>query len=177
MTIQALKEIIDLLLGIVTLLAFVFGSGAALFLYFQLAPVLNLRIMPEWVNEAKQYLKVKFEVENKSRVRVHSPKIRVQVVEQRLAQGGALSQWVPFSQEAARANEPVVAWREPELISTTKRVFPGETIAVERLYHFPQDSAIVHIGLQVRIKLGFYGRIVTRKNDDWSQTTTCFVVK
>ena len=177
MPIQGTKDILDLITGAVTLLALLIAGGAGLFLFFQLAPVLNLMILPSWTDESKQYLIVRFEIENKSRVRVYDPIIRIQALEQRVPDGGSLSQWVPFSKEAIRPAEPPVEWREPDRISTTKRIYPGEIISVERLYHCPQVSMVLHVALQVRIKLGLVGRIVTRKTDDWSQTTTRFVVK
>jgi hypothetical protein len=166
----------DLVTSLATL-AVLISAGVALFLFFQLAPVLSLRISPAWTDDTRQYLTIRFEVENKSRVRVSNPVIRMQVLEQPLSGGGALSDWVPFRQDRIRPSEPVKEWREPVDNSTTKRIYPGEIIAVERLYHYPQSSLILHIGLQVTIKLGLIGRIVTRKRDDWSQTTTLFLVK
>ena len=177
MTFQGAKDVIDLIAGLATILALLVGGGAALFLFFQFAPVLSLKILPEWNDESKQNLTIRFEVENKSRVRVYNPIIRIQVLEQQVSEGGYLSQWVPFSKDAIRSNEQPVVWNEPEKISTTKRIYPGEVISAERFYHCPQAALILHVGLEVRIKLGLFGRIVTRKSGDWNQTTTRFVVK
>src|SRR5262245_13819980 len=127
-----LKDFVDLATGIITLLFLLIGGAAGVFLFFQLAPVLTLRIIPTCTDEAKHLLTLRFEVENKSRVRVSNPKIRIQVLEHKLPEGGRLSQWVPFAKTAIKAMEPPVEWHEPEEIgSTTQRIFPGETIAIE----------------------------------------------
>ena len=177
MELQAIKDMIAIISGLVTILAILIGSGATLFLFYQLAPVLNLKITPNWTDESKKYAIVKFEVENKSRVRVYNPIIKVQVVEQLIAKNGVLSEWVPFSQLSIRADEKPVKWQEPELMSPAKRIYSGETISIERLYQCPKKTMILHMALQVEINLGIFGRIVTGKSNHWSQVTTCFLVK
>lgn len=91
---------------------------------------------------------------------------------------GMLSQFVPFSQDAIPEKETPLSWREPSAILThTKHIYPGEIISYERLYHYPQPAAIIHIGLQLEMRLGPLGKIATWKREAWRQTTTCFVVK
>ena len=171
-------ESVSLVKDIVTLLVLVVGSVTAVFVCFQLAPVLNLRILPRWEDDSKRFLVLKFEVENKSRVRVYSPKGRIQVLRHRVKEGASISHWVPFSEDAVRPEEPLIKWQEPEeIFKSTRQIFPGETISFERLYHFPQDAEVLHVGLQVEIKLGFFGRAITRKREPWRQTITCFVIK
>jgi hypothetical protein len=176
--IQDVQLYIGLATSIIALLFLLIGGVAGIFIFFQLAPILALRILPTWADEKKEHLVIRFEVENKSRVRITRPKIRLQVIEQKVAPSGAISQWVPFTKEAVRQGEQLVEWRDPiEISETTARMYPSEIIVIERLYHCPQASLILHIALQVEVKLGLWGRVVTRKTQDWRQTTTCFVVK
>lgn len=178
MNLQEVNNLIDLAIGVVTFLFLLIGGGAGLFIFFQLAPILNLQILSSWTDESKQYLLLRFEIENKSRVRIHNPTIRIQVIEQRISDKGSLSHWVPFRKDAIQPTEQPVEWRDPEdVANTTKRIYPGETIIIERLYHYPQKPLILHVAIQVEIKLGFWGRMVTRKTQNWRQTTTRFVVK
>ena len=177
---MSFAELISLAKDIVTLLALLMGAAISLFIFFQFAPVLELRILPTWTDDSKQFLVVKFEVENKSRVRANKPRGQIQILEYPFNPGQALSQWVPFDKGTTRDNEQPVEWRKPEQIfQSTRRIYPGEVISVERLYHYPQDTAIIHIGLQVQLEMGFVGRIVTRQGsgERWRQTVTRFVVK
>jgi hypothetical protein len=51
---------------------------------------------------------------------------------------------------------------------------PGETLAFTGLYPVTNKTTILHIGLQVEMKLSFIDRIVIRKKEDWRQTPSCF---
>ena len=171
-------DIVSVIKDIVSLLAVVIGALVVLFVYFQFAPVLSLRIAPTWIGKKRSLLLIRIEVENKARVRLHSPKGKIQVLKYSLPAQGFLSQWVPFERGTIPKEESPIEWREPiEIFNTTKEIYPGETIAYERLYHIPEDTVIVHIGLQVEMKLGGLGRLVTGKKENWRQTTTCFAVK
>jgi hypothetical protein len=175
---MTIMDIVSLAKDIVTLLALLIGGALAVFVYFQLAPILKLRILPRWEDDSKEFLVVKFEIENRSRVRVTSPKGRIQVLKHKVERGAWMSHWVPFSEDAILPDEHPTEWQEPAvLFTTTRHIFPGETISVERLYHLPEDTVVLHIGLQVEIEMGLVGRIVTRKRLPTRQTTTCFVAK
>lgn len=173
-----IAEVISLVKDIATLLALLIGAVVGLFVFFQLAPVLELRILPSWTDETKQFLILKFQVENKSRVRVHRPRGLIQVLEHAIQPGTSLSQWIPFDESAIIPTEQPIEWREPvKILQSTKQIYPGEMVSFERLYYCPKDAVIIHVGLQVELDLGFVDRIVTRKREPWRQTTTCFVVK
>jgi hypothetical protein len=177
---MSFAEVISLAKDIVTLLALLMGAAISLFIFFQFAPVLELRILPTWTDDSKQFLVVKFEVENKSRVRANKPRGQIQILEYPFKPGLALSQWVPFDKSTIPDNEQPIVWREPEKIfKSTLQIYPGEVISFERLYHYPQDTVVIHIGLQVQLELGFAGRIITRKGkrEAWRHTITRFVVK
>ena len=171
-------EVISLIKDVIILLALLIGGAMALFVYFQLAPVLDLRILPSWTDDTKQFLILKFQVENKSRVRVYSPRGRIQVLKHGIKAGTSMSHWVPFKKNAIIPTEQPIEWHEPvEIFRSTKEIYPGEVISFERLYHCPQEAIILHVGLQVELELHLVGRIATRKAVPWRQTTTCFVVK
>jgi hypothetical protein len=177
---MSFAEFISLAKDVATLLALLIGAAISLFIFFQFAPVLELRILPTWADTSKQFLVVKFEVENKSRVRANKPRGQIQILEYPFNPGQALSQWVPFEKSTIPNDEQPVEWREPEKIfKSTRRIYPGEVISLERLYHYPQGTVIIHIGLQVQLEMGFVGRILTRQGggERWRQTVTRFVVK
>jgi hypothetical protein len=175
---MTITEVIGLIADVVTVLAVVIGGVMAVFVYFQLAPVLQLRILPRWSDESKQHLVLRFEIENKSRVRMNSPWGQIQVLKHRVEPAGSLSHWVPFEKGKIKPDEVPIEWLDPvKIFGTTKEIYPGQTIAFEMLYHCPEDSVVMHIGLQVGLALDFWERIITGKGAPWRQTTTCFVVK
>ena len=173
-----LLAIINLIKDILTLLALVIGGVFAIFVYSQFAPVLNLRIISSWADENMEYLKLKFEMENKSRVQVNSPLARIQILEHELRETNSISEWVPFRKGAIHPNEAPIVWREPvRVLESTERIYPGESISIERLLHCSQDKTIIHIGFQVELELSFLGKIITGRFKSWRQTTTGFMVK
>ena len=175
---MSVTELVGLIQDIITILALLTGGAVAVFVYFQLAPVLELRILPSWADDSKQFLIVKFQVENKSRVRLYSPKGRIQILEHTTQNIDSLSHWVPFEEKAILPSEKPIEWHHPEeIFRTTKQIYPGEVISIERLYRCPREGVALHIGLQVELRLGRFGRLVTRKKEAWRQTTTSFVVK
>jgi hypothetical protein len=173
-----IAEYVSLAKDLVTILAILIGSATAVFVYFQLAPVLSLRIVPTLADERKRFLILRFEIENKSRVRILTPKGRIQVLKHDIQPGAAMSQWVPFSKDAIKSTEQPREWREPvEIFKSTIDIYPGEIISFERIYDCPEDTVVIHAGLQVELELSRWGRWVTRKAKPWRQTTTRFVAK
>jgi hypothetical protein len=149
----------------------------AFFVRVSFAPVLRLRILPRWSDDTKNFVILRLEVENISRVRVQKQQIRIQALRHKLEMGGLLSEWVPFSRDDIRDEQPL-EWREPvEIFNTTNHIYPGEVLSVERMYHCEQDTAL-HVGLQVKAKLGRFSRLATRIRS-WNQqwTTTCIVLR
>jgi hypothetical protein len=121
---------------------------------------------------------VSYQITNKSRVRIDAAQGRTQFLKHDLKVIHQLSAWVPFQKEKIKVEEMSVKWNEPEKIfETSKRIYPGEFIKVEQLYHVPEKKVIVHIGLQISFELSLFGKIFTRSWEKWSQTSTCITVK
>lgn len=172
-----MTEIIALTRDILAILALLIGALAGLFIFFQLAPVAQLRILPRWSDDTHQFLIIRLEVENRSRVRILRPSGRFQILEYALDTNHALSHFVPFTKERSE-QEPPLEWREPALMfESTRRIYPGEMIVAERLHPCPQSEVAIKLGLQINIGLNLLGRLVTLQRDPWQQTTTCIVVK
>jgi hypothetical protein len=190
----------------VPLIALLGASIAAVFVYFALAPVPELRITSSWVDEARVHLLLRFELHNKSRVRMRSPRVNVQILQQEIGEQGFLSEWVPFAKDAIRKGEEPVRWTEPAQIlpkpirgsalpdvgprrasrkPAAKRqvtgittVYPGEAMVFERLYRFPEDRIILHVAMQLQVKLNALERFVTLIGSRrWTKTLTHFVTK
>jgi len=171
-------DILGLVRDIVTILAVLIGGLVGIFAFFQFAPVIQLKIIPIWADKFKEYLVVRFEIENKSKVRANKPSGRIQFIEHKVTSGTTISNWVPFEEKRIKPEEPIKEWREPvKIFESTKQIYPGEMIVLERMYHIPQRHGVFHIGLQVELELGLLGRLVTQKREHWRQTTTCLVIK
>jgi hypothetical protein len=173
-----LKDTIGLVSNIATILAVLAGGWFAVFVFLQFAPILVLRILPTWIGEGSKWVILRIEVENKSRIRVHKQTIYLQILEHNLSDGGMLSEWVPFHESAIIPTERPVGWHEPiEIFKSSKGIDPGETLVAERLYYCPSNN-VLHVGLQVKAKLGLFGKIATQVRG-WNQswTTTRIVMK
>ena len=169
-------------ISILTLLTYI--VGIYLFRkYCKLAPVVYLNIAPSITSYSKLYFTVRYEIENKAKIRVYKPVIKIQVLEYSLTDTKCkkgdillLSEWVPFKENSIKVNEQPNIWREPEIIHPDRKLYPGEKISIDRLYHVPNDNIAIHIGMQVEIKLGIIQKLIMAHCNPWSQTTTAFIV-
>ena len=153
------------------------GAFISIFVYFNFSPIVRLVIIPKWLKK-DEFLLVRIVIKNESRVRISKLKGKIQILEYKELTDRVLSEWVPFDKNSILSYEEPVKWYKPdEILNTTGRIYPGERITVERLYKISSESKIVHIGLNINIKLGLFGKITTCKVKSWSQTTTCFAVK
>lgn len=135
-----LKTIIDLLLILV-------GALLALFVFSQLSPALQLRVIPRRHNSGGIVLRC--EIENKAKVRVKKQRVRLQVLEYPRSKKKSLSEWVPFSTDRILPTEEPIEWQDPAVIfKPTRYIFPGETMAIERLYMPSNKGVFLHVGLQ-----------------------------
>jgi len=155
------------------------GLLATVFIFFQLAPVLRLELSATWLEPHRRRLLVVAHVANGSRVRVERPRVRLQVLDHALLPDAGFSEWVPFSKDRIRPAETPIRWREPvDIATTTRRLFPGESITLERLFPVDEDADLVHLGLQAARTLNWWERLVTGKKDpQWSQTITRIIVR
>jgi hypothetical protein len=173
-----LNDIISIVGNIATILAVLVGGWFAVFVFLQFAPILALRILPTWTSDDPRWVILRIEVENKSRIRVYKQAIYLQILEQNVHVGSILSEWVPFEKKAVLTTEQPISWHEPiEIFKSTIGLDPGELLIAERL-HYCQPNNVLHVGLQVKAKLGFWGRIAAQVRG-WKQrwTTTRIVMK
>ncbi len=173
-----IKDIISTASNIATIIAVLAGGWFAVFVFLQFAPILSLRIFPTWANDDTNRVILRIEIENKSRIRVHKQSIYFQVLEHSVPAGNVLSEWVPFEEKAVISSEQPTSWHEPiEIFKSTKGIDPGEILVTERL-HSCHPNNVLHVGLQVKAKLNFWGRIATRVRG-WNQrwTTTRIIMK
>lgn len=163
---------------ILTLVIIIIGSLLTIFIYFNFAPVIDLNIIPTWCDENNVDLVIRYEIENKSKVRVVKPEILTQLLIYDINMYKTLSEFVPFKQSFIAEREKPIEWSEPnQILTKTKRIYPGEKKIVERFYKIEQNAVAIHIGLNIKMEFGFWGKFVTRKKEDWSQTTTRFIIK
>jgi hypothetical protein len=173
-----IKDIIGIADNIVTILAIIGGGWLAIFVFLQFAPVLALRISHTWSVDDANWVVLRLEVENKSKIRVHKQAIYFQLLEHKVTENCSLSEWVAFEEDGVIPSERPINWHQPvEIFETTRGIDPGEMLVAERLHYCP-PNCILHVGLQVRAKLGLFGRIATRIRG-WNQswTTTRIVMK
>lgn len=168
--------LIGMIKGIVTIVALLLGAGLAVFVFVQFSPKLQLRIIQRWVDEINGLFVLKLEVENISRIRVYKQKIQLQILEHEVPANGCLSEWVPFDEEEVLSEEKPKEWHAPiEVFESSKFLNPGEILSVERLCHCPHKS-VVHVGLQVKVKLGVLGCVASCFRSWKEQWTSTIIV-
>jgi hypothetical protein len=169
---------LTLVRDIFTILAIVVGGVLAMFTFGNFSYPLALRLQTRWLDEQKRYMIVHVEIESKSKVRVSSPQIQLQVLEydiNRLSpEQSPLPRLVPFRRDRYQdisASRRPKEWKEPQqILTTTTRINPGEIVSTELVYRCPKDT-ILHIGLRVEAKRGFFDRFST-SNRSYMQTAT-----
>ncbi len=175
MEFQYTLSVIRDVLAIVAILG---GGLTGIFIYLQFAPQLELEIGTRWADESKKHLIVSYHITNKSRVRIDNAQAKTQFLKHDPNETHQLSAWVPFQEGKIKNEEKPKEWQEPEKIfETSKRIYPGESIRVEQLYHVPEKRIVIHIGLQISFTLSLFGKLFARHWGEWGQTTTCIVTK
>jgi hypothetical protein len=151
-------------------MAILISGFVAVYFYVQFTPKIDLRIISEWSDKKRDKLILRLEVENKSKVRASIKSIQLQILEYNQEQV-MLSEWVPFSQKSICANEHPLKWKDPETIcETSKRIYPNETIKVERMYTFPENK-IWHVGLQLQVEYKkWIEKWIPKKATQWTST-------
>ncbi len=123
-------------------------------IYRGFMPVLRLRIAPRCIDKTAGRFILGIEVENKSKLAVRKKLARVQILEYGSEIPSFLSEWVPFEEERKRSNEEPLEWRDPvEVLNSTIKIEPGETIYVELLYTCSPNCSVIHCGLQFQVNL------------------------
>ena len=162
---KTILEILGLLLG-----AFLFA-----FVFLQFSPTLHLRILPTWIDHQQVILRI--EVENRSRVRVKKEFVRLQVLEYPVDGQTSLSEWVPFTVEATIQGEQPPFWKDPtEIFTSTRFVYPGELLSIERLYKLNNQNSFLHVGLRFKSKsISHIFRFkVLGRAEQWTSTVFVF---
>lgn len=137
-------------------------------------PILDIRIIPRWSEEASDLLIIRIEVENKWKVGLKKQEAFFQILEHHIPDSGALlSGWVPFAKDRILPNEEPIEWREPlKVLTSTKKVESKETIIIELLYR-PKEQAALHCAFQFVGKLNILARILHMfgaGTDRWTRT-------
>ena len=80
---------------ITAIVAFVGAGWFGLRVFHRFAPTMTLRISTQWADDPNGLL-VRFEIENKSGVRIEPRRCSVQFLEHAQSKTPSLSEWVPF---------------------------------------------------------------------------------
>ena len=154
---------------------FVISLGAifvAWWYRFFLAPKIKLELSHRWMGGNPGIGILTIKATNTSNVRIRKNSLRLQVLFYSVARMKNLGEWVPFK------NDYSSEWSAPQKIcTTTKYVYPGDTITVDHPILFPENQCVGHVGLQFRTKLSLLQSILfnywPKRKEQW--TTTIFV--
>jgi hypothetical protein len=157
----------------ITIIAALVSAALFIWIYRGFMPVLDVRIIPRWVDEAAGVLIIRLEVENRWKIGVKKKLARFQILEHRIPEGGLLSEWVPFAKDRILDSEPPIVWRNPrEVLTSTVKIESKETITVELLYRSPNHVAL-HCAFQFIANLNPIASLAYRLGsgtDSWTRT-------
>ena len=95
--------------------------------------------------------------------------------------GSMLPEWLTLAGDNVSADqlkskeEPIPPNQGREILSTTKKIEPGEVVTVDFLYRLPANT-VSHCLVQFKAKLGFFTCLFhPEPSDSW--TTTAWVVR
>ena len=172
----------------ITLISALAATLIGVLVFFDFSPRVRLRILPTLVDKANLRYVLRLEVENISKVTIAKDQVRgckLQILEHSLQAGSNFSEFVPFTREKHDERPPserAKAWREPiSILETTRFLYPGDLVIVERLISLPDDDTFLHVGFQfhgeirwlTRIALRIQSLLAAEKVERW--TTTGFL--
>lgn len=145
-------EVLEPLIAVVSS---VIAVCAAVIFSARWSPNVRLRIAPTWIVPGRKVL-LRLSVENIGPVRVHKGHVRLVVAEHSVEDTQMLSEWVPFSANAAKENEmPRFIYGPEEIMETTRHLYPGEHIELDRLYtagSSESEAVLLHVAIHFQSK-------------------------
>lgn len=162
--------------GIVNVLVIIVTADLYIFVFYHFAPYVQPRIKYTWVDKERGLVLLQLELENMSKVSLPVEHILLQILEYQYSALVHLTEFVPFKKELVQQDISPESWQDPiRLFGKTLRLLPGELIRGERLHTCSEDS-ILHVGLQVRLKLNWFYKRLSRLEKHAQWTTTAIVI-
>jgi len=97
---MCLKEIISLIKDVLIIMGVLFGVYLSIKLYLQFAPKIIYKITPSWSDTSKDIVVLKIEIENKSKVKLSTNRLRFQINRHEKLSVTELKEWVEFDEKA-----------------------------------------------------------------------------
>ena len=177
------------LIALLGLLIGYLGYFVSVLVFLDWSPKIRLRILPSWINKSQRQFVLRLEIENSSRVPLIKRKCELQILEHSMSKQLRLSEFVPMKKERydkCLPNEKPREWLEPQQVfETTRFLYPGELIHVERLENIPDEDTYLHVALQFeahiplpsRLGLRFWGILRLKpdsKTESWTTTAVIY---
>jgi hypothetical protein len=162
-------------MAIINIAVIIGGVAVGIFVLAKWAPNIRLKIDSWWLDTDKGRLVLRLTIENVSIVYVKKNHIVLQVLSYKVEQQTHLSEWVPFTKETIKPEEEPIEWHDPEdILETTKGLYPGEKIIVDRVLTVPKGDVFLHIALQCTAQISVFNRLlagIRPCNERWTTTT------
>jgi hypothetical protein len=127
-------DIISLFKDILLIIGLLFGAYLSIRLFRKFTPVVEFEITPKWSELHQDIVILKIEIRNKSKVqitvdRTDNKGIKFKILKRLVADSSELKEWVDI--------------KDAEQICTSTRcLYPGEIVKVERLYRCTKDELL-----------------------------------
>jgi hypothetical protein len=155
-----LQETITLAKDILIIFGILIGGYLSIKFYLQFAPDIIFRITPVWSEISPDFVVLKIEIENKSKVRLTKSIIRFKTISHVRSQLTNLTEWVELDDNVE------------EICKTTRIFYPGSILKIDRLYRCKEDEILQGI-IQFEAKFSAIQKIladIRGRRESWTNT-------
>lgn len=138
---------------------------------------MQLRIIGKWV--ASDLIIIRLEIENQSRIRMKRTAALLQILEYPILPHRSISEWVPLVKNHPNTppEETPPYWHDPTpVLTSTKYLYPGETIFVERIHKLEHPEHYIKVAFQFRSKslVRALTTGIIKRSESWTATALYF---
>lgn len=140
-----------------------FGIFLSITIYLKFAPIVIFRITPHWPDLMTDAVILKIEIENKSKVKLTKEDIKFKIIRhEKSTILELLKEWVPIENAES-------------ICQTTKILYPGEILKIDRLYKVKDDEILQGL-IQFKAKYSWFEQILANIKGGLEQWATTFIV-
>lgn len=159
---MCINQILTLIKDILIIIGIVVGGYLSIKLYLRFAPDIIFRITPIWSDVTPDFVVLKIEIENKSKVKLTKEKIKFKIISHNRSNLTEIKEWVQIDEAE-------------EICKTTRIFYPGSILRIDRLYKCPSNEILQGI-IQFEAKFSMFEKRLANINGKKETWTNTFII-